>query len=323
VVQLKRFKKLATFAGTFSVALLIGYVMQYDDADASRYSAVEATSSRMVSPAEIDTSPLQQMSRLEPKVLSQRQSATDKVEAIRFDEGSVKLTALVSDRADMFLSSTSAYTNRIEQGDTETCPVELETKIDKWAMVTIAVKSPCRPDMAFEVQHSGLVVSGLTDNNGQSVLSLPAFEVSGSFTVTLEDGSFTSTSVFVPEANDFRRVVLQWADKPGTYMQFHDESAPRRGHFVSLGIDTGASNRFAEVYTLPAASEFAVGLQDLTVQAEVTQATCAGQFLAERMHVLPGEETDRKDIRITLPSCDYAGTYLELKKVLGGQTLLP
>ncbi len=323
MVQLQRFKKIATFGGTFAFALLIGYVMQYGDADASRFSYDEDLSSRPTLPAQLDVSPLQRTSVLEPKVLAPVQLSANLSESIRFDAGSVKLTALVGNLEDTSLSPRSIFTGLNRHDDNPLCPIELSTEVSEEATVELVVSSHCRADMAFEVQHGELVVSGLTDATGRAAIAIPALEVNGSFLVTFEDGRHSSTSVVVPDAEQFQRVVLQWRGHPAKYIRVSEEAGDLVGSLLRLGEDTGTSKRFAEVYTLPASAHLPSALQSLSVQAEVTQRSCDTPFVASRLIVQPGQETSEKDIRITLPACEHAGTYLELKKVLGGQTLLP
>lgn len=324
MVQLQRLKKLGTVAATFGFALLIGFVMQYGDADASRFAASHTIASdRVVPAAGIDPSPLQPATVLDPKTVAPIQLSANLSETVRFDAGSVKLTALVGDEADSLLPDTSVYSGRANLEVDEACPIEMETVVAPEANVELTITSTCRADMAFEIHHSGLVVSGLTDDDGAVTLMLPALEVNSAYAVTFEDGWHSSTSLVVPEAANYNRVVLQWADRPAEYMRYDATGTTAVGSVIRLGLDTAASNRFAEIYTVPTSHRFADGLQNLAVQADVTQSSCGRDLVAERFFVMPDTEITKKDIRITLPNCDLAGTYLELKKVLGGQTLLP
>lgn len=322
VVQLQRLKKLATIAGTFAFALLIGFVMQYGDADASRFTVSDAADQFAATPAALDPSPLERTTILLPKTAASPQLSTNGAETVRFEPEQVKLTALVDDGGRALLGHRNIY-SVANHDDTPSCPIDISSAVGPDATVALDISSPCRADMAFVLHHNDLVITGLTDDDGIASLTMPAFEVNSTYGLTFADGTIATTSVAVPDAQGFNHVVLQWADLPGDYIRRRNDVTEPAGSILRLGQDTGGANRFAEIYTLAASQQFETGLQDLTLQAYVTPANCAQLFLAERFHVRADAETQRKDIQITLPTCDYAGTYLELKKVLGGQTLLP
>lgn len=305
---------------TFAFALSIGYVMQYDNAAASR--GVSPAESRSVLPAQVDTSPLQKATDFTPKLevpVVQRASDTDE-NILRVDPSSVKLTALVSESVVVSVPEEQAAD---KADDMPTCDILLSTAIAEDAMIALTVQSPCRTSKPFEVQHNGMVFSAVTDDLGQATLTVPALSVNASLFITFDDGAGATATAVVPEAEGVNRVVLQWNDLPTDLIQPAGVEASSLGTLQRLGTSGSAAPHFAEVYTFPASVPAGVGLQKLTVQAQVSDDTCGQSLIGQAFHVLQGRAPEFKDFQITLPGCEHVGTFLELKKVLGGQTLLP
>lgn len=322
VAHLRRLKKAGTVAGTFAFALLIGYVMQYGDADASRFSNTAAVDQDGRSPAQLDTSPLQLASVVAAKVPAPLQLSANRSETMRFDASSVKLTALVADAAETAHELGAGFDAASRHDDTPRCLVNLAIVPEAEAMMMVTVDSTCRPLAAFEIKHSGVLFSGKTDARGFAQMTLPALAADASVALMFEDGNMSTASAQVADAGEFHRIVFQWRGSAAEFIQTQSPSDPTGGRIDRFGTDIGENSHFAEVYTFPSSIRFAEGVNALTVRADVTDQSCGRRLLAERLHFVRGAEPERKDIRITLPSCDFAGTFLELKKVLGGQTLL-
>ncbi|MEL6641650.1 MAG: hypothetical protein AAFP98_10115 [Pseudomonadota bacterium] len=322
MAQFRRMKKMATAGATFAFALAIGYVMQYGDADASRFADGSGGQARTVLPAQVDTSPLLHAALMPPKldtpvVQRVRQEETD---VLRVDPSSVKLTALVSDS--VVLSATDE--TEIEKvSDTPACDINLSAATADDAQILLTVQSPCRGEQPFEVLHSGMVFSAATDAFGQASVTVPALHINASVFITFADSSGATVSAVVPEVENISRVVLQWDSVAAEMIQPVDVESASLGTLQRLGDATDNSARYAEVFTVPASLNAGESLRALTVQAPVSDATCGQTLKGQSFHVFGGAEPTFKDFQITLPGCEHVGTFLELKKVLGGQTLLP
>ncbi|MEL6570551.1 MAG: hypothetical protein AAFQ64_02760 [Pseudomonadota bacterium] len=307
-------------AATFAFALSIGYVMQYDSANASRGDSLSEL--RNILPAALDASPLEPVSDFAPKlesVVVQRAPEVDE-NVFRADPSSVKLTALVSESV---VISVPDEVVAEKSKDEPTCDILLSTAIADDATIVLTVQSPCRGSSPFEVQHNGMVFTAITDEFGQAGVSVPALGVNASLFVTFADGAGATATEVVPDAEQLNRVVLQWDALATDLLQPTDIEASSLGTLQRLGTAVGDDMHFAEVYTFPASVPAGEGLQNLSVHAQVSDGTCGKALTGQTFRVIQGAAAEFKDFQITLPGCEYVGTFLELKKVLGGQTLLP
>jgi hypothetical protein len=238
-------------------------------------------------------------------------------DSVRLGEESVKLTALVSEVAQSAIDEVAAITT---PQDAETCAIDLSVTPDDQAVVQLTVYSFCRAEMPFEISHHDLIITGVTDVQGRADLAIPALMADASFSILFEDGGVAESSVAVPGTIDFTRIVFQWTGAPAEFLR--KDASQAIGTLTQLGSATSTNSHFAEVFTFPASYPVAEGLRVLSVQAEVSEETCGRQLDAQTFRIQSDTDPALKDIRITLPGCEHVGTFLELKKVLGGQTLL-
>lgn len=323
MAHITRVKRLATIGVTFAVALTIGYVMQYGDADASRVGAEGILPPEDFSIMARDPSPLVPTAFLAPKVPAEMRQVDTLERAVRLDPETVKLTALVAESASTSVFRTIDVTGSQKQVATPVCDVAIESDVGQDASILLTVSSPCRVSTSFEVHHDGMVFTAATDSGGVATVTVPALSVNALIYVNFEDGGGAAVSAVVPDADTFNRVVLQWQGAPSEFIQVAAVEPAVDGHLRRFGFKTGDASRFAEVYTFPASYSVGQGLKDLSVAATVSDESCGEELTAQSFNVFPGADVDVKDIRITLPACEQVGTFLELKKVLGGQTLLP
>lgn len=323
MARVSRVKRLVTVGATFASALSIGFVMQYADADAARYAENAPRFAQVVQLQGVDVSPLRPASEFLPKLETPVVQQDDQHEVLRIEPGSVKLTALVAEAAQAATPSKINLTGLGEAPSIAQCPVNVIAVPEPNAAVRLIVQSICRPSASFNVHHSGMVFSERTDDMGRAVLKLPALTEEASVFVTFADGGSAASTTQVPDAGDFKHVVLQWEGLPGAYTQVLETSESAIGQLDRLGANTGEAPNFAEVYSFPATYDIAEGLRDLSVRLDVTNTNCNRDLIAQSFHVHSGANLSLKDIRITLPDCEQVGAFLELKKVLGEPTLLP
>lgn len=317
--RLTRVKKATTIASTFAIALSIGFIMQYGDADAARYNAnlpVEIRDPVLL----VDYSPLVTADSftLKPEAPAAQRLAT--TANLPIDPDSVKLIALVEDVDDVDGQSLFAQT-QISTSVSKDCEILAVTAPNATGSVIVTVVSECRSDMPFTVNHSGLSFSAQADAAGTAIMTVPALSEDATFFITFEDGKSLAASTYAPQAQQYNRVVFQWEGHDGGYLQSNGPEGAQvmLDHF---GDDIGEIPRFAEVYSFPADTDIATGMRDINIVAHVTDKNCGQDLIAESFSVFPGiVDLAFKDIRITLPSCEEIGATLELKKVLGEQTL--
>ena len=323
MTHVTRIKRLATIGVTFAIALTIGYVMQYGDADASRFTAEGILPQDDHSIMARDPSPLVPTAVLAPKVPTEMRQVDTLERAVRVAPESLKLTALVAETSNSSMFRRIDVTNSSKQAAAPVCDVAVASKVGEDASILLTVDSPCRASTPFEVHHDGMVFTAATDAGGSATVTVPALSVNALIYVNFEDGGGAAVSAVVPDADDFNRVVLQWQGAASEFIQVAAAEPAVAGQLRRFGFKTGDASRFAEVYTFPAVYSVGQGLEDLTVSASVSDDSCGQELTAQSFNVFPGADVDVKDIRITLPACEQVGTFLELKKVLGGQTLLP
>ena len=311
-----RMKRAATISSTFAFALGIGFVMQNGDASAARYATDDP--SLVHKPVMIiDYSPLREMTefRLKPEPNTNHPASS-----IAIDPDSVKLVALVEDIAVEDDGALFAQT-RPSPAEKVACDILAAAVPDTTGAVTVTILSECRSNAAFTVNHSGVTFSGKTDDNGMSILTVPAMSAEATFFISFEDGKSLVTSTYAPTAENYNRVVFQWEGHPGTYLQeTADISAFAR--VDRLGADVGEIPRYAEIYSFPVKVGFPDGIDDIDIVATVTDDNCGQDLIAQSFTIFPGlVDLQFKDIRITLSPCDHIGDTISLNKILGEQTL--
>lgn len=318
MARLTRTKKATTIASTFAIALGIGFIMQYGDANAARFTAQVGTD--IQKPALIvDYSPLSAMTEFarKPEAADYKFGTGANMAT---EAGSIKLVALVEEIRDADTAAFFAQSQpqAFRQND---CDVLAVTAPDHQGSVQMTVVSQCRTEMPFTVKHGGLSFTAQTDGSGTAILTVPAMSEDAIFVMTFDDGKSLSASTYAPQASLYNRVIFQWEGLEGDYLR---SNAPEGSAVMleRLGANTGKTPRFAQVYSFPADVSIVDGMRSIDLVAEVTSQNCGRDLNAESFTVFPsGVDGLFKNIRITLPACEEVGATLELKKVLGEQTL--
>jgi hypothetical protein len=316
--RLTRIKKAMTIASTFSIALGIGFIMHYGDANAARFTAQLGTDIRKPVLI-IDYSPLTAMTvfALKPEAAAY-QFGTRTHEAN--ESGRIKLVALAEEFRDADTAALFAQTQP-QAFRLSDCDILATAAPHHEGSVLMTIVSECRTGMPFTVKHGGLSFSAQADESGTAILTVPAMSEDVRFVITFEDGKSLAASTFAPQAALYNRVVFQWKGLEGDFLR----SNALEGSAVMLdwlGENVGKTPRFAQVYSFPVNVSIADGLRGIDVVADVTSQNCGQDLIAESFTVFhAGIDRLFKDIHITLPICEEVGATLELKKVLGEQKL--
>lgn len=317
MARISRVKKATTIASTFAIALGIGFVMQYGDANAARFASDEPTPVRKPVLI-IDYAPLREMTdfHLKPEPKDRAHQSTD----LAVDPDAIKLVALVGDvtnDSDGALFSQS-QPRAAQPAD---CDVVAVTAPDVRGAVALTIMSECRANAPFSVNHSGIMFSAQTDDKGMALLSVPAMAADATFFITFEDGKSLATTTYAPNAERYNRVVFQWEGHEGAYIKETDTISDL-ATVDRIGADVGEIPRFAEIYSFPADLNLTDGLDGIDLVADVTERNCDQDLIAESFTIFPGViDLKFKDIRITLPDCHALGETIALNKILGEQTL--
>jgi hypothetical protein len=313
---MSRLKTIKTVASTLTIALAVGFIMQYDESGQSSTRAETGISSSsaprtlmMATTAQgeavfgvpnVVTSPLGHA------VNMQRVVAVDVVytELDVPELGTILATPIPG------------------------CETALTAKRQAAAIVELNVSAPCFESAEFTVHHEEMVFSAMTDRDGNAVVMVPALVTDAAIEVAFSNVVQASVEVFVPELRRYDRAVLQWQSADNMRLHALEGGAQigDPGHVWSASIHTAEDTREglhgfvvyvgaadadiphqAEVYTFPAGQMNRDGGVDLQVGVGVTEANCAREVDATTIQTNAGGRLVTADIVAQMPSCDAIG----------------
>ncbi len=244
MARLKTNKQVITAAATFSVALGIGFVMQYGDAVASRLGAdapVAGPESRIepeavVIPAvatvglsttlEMPTTTLPKFEQVDYAAnLDEVETPAMSVESFALAVSAVMpvVAAVVPDATgaaavteasaidattiEPVMTPPAAATDTVA---TDECTAILTATPDELAMVNLSLENACRPAAVVSIHHEGMMFNAITDEDGKLRVSVPALTEEAFFIVAYDDGEGAVAITGVPSLSDYDRAVLQW-----------------------------------------------------------------------------------------------------------------
>lgn len=257
-------KKIGMAAGTFSVALGIGFVMQNGDALASRFGSED-----VAGPAPFAATPDTPVQLVQAN-LSADVPAVD-AEAV-VTAADIELPTAEADALQVAVSDVALIAPSLEQPapiaevavavpddarvpDTQQAPVQLASidaevlpQIDEAparetvtvdvdcvptmmatpaaaAMVNVALVAPCHTDTAFTVHHQGMMFTAKTDEDGTSNLTVPALAQTAVIIVAFANGDGAVATADVPEFAMYDRAVLQWQGSADVMLSAYEDGA--------------------------------------------------------------------------------------------------
>ena len=192
----------------------------------------------------------------------------------------------------------------------------------------LTLDAPCLPDARLTLHHNGLMFTVVTDAEGALTLRAPALTASAVFIAAFPNGEGAVAQATVPEAGARDRVALQWRGETGLHLHAFEgdarhgapghvwAGAPRApeadgGFLMRLGAPDMADARVAEVYTFPV--EPPSGGVALTIEAEVTEATCGRDIAADTLALRGGTAAPPREVAMFMPDCSAVGDFLVLK----------
>lgn len=313
---MSRFKTIKTVASTLTIAVAVGFVMQYGE-PAPGVGAAEAGPTYNKAPRtlmmstnekgqavfgvpDVVTTPLDHASNVQPVV------AVD----------------VVYTELDVPTLGTILATPVIG------CNTGLNAKRLPAAVIELTVIAPCFDDASFVVKHAGLAFSAVTDGDGNAIVNVPALVTDAAFSVLFENILQATTDIFVPELRQYDRAVLQWKNTNNMRLHAFEGGAQigDPGHVWSASVHTAQDTREgrhgfvaylgdaeadipyqAEVYTFPAGQMNRNVAVDLRLGISVSEANCAREVEAQTIQTNAGETLVTSEIVIEMPSCDQVG----------------
>ncbi|SEN10031.1 hypothetical protein SAMN04488003_10947 [Loktanella fryxellensis] len=334
-------RKAITATATFSVALGIGFVMQYGDALAARLGVDDP----VIDPAVPDTNPVAQVTtpQAATAVAEPRggravpdgivaagmplDMPTPRFDLVRFDAGMAGATT----------PSAPVPTASVAK----VCAPSLSAEAQDQAMVRLTLDAECHPSAPVTIHHRGMMFSVLTDAKGQLQVDVPALSRDAMFVADLGADTDLATVVRVPDADTVARAVLQWQGEDGVQLHALEFGADyddaghvwaanvgtvspagqAGGRLTVLGDSRVSDARLAEVYTFPD-GQIAVGdAVRLNVEVEITQRNCGRAVSAQSIRIAPGGDPVAVDLTMTMPDCDAVGEFIVLNNMFTDLTL--
>ncbi|MCW1951213.1 MAG: hypothetical protein KIH44_007590 [Octadecabacter sp.] len=356
---MSRIRQIGMAAGTFSVALGIGFVMQNGDALASRFGNEDAPAQ----PAPF-TDAVQQDAAIEAPLAEADEVAIDVVQsgviisetpeiskpeptvaAVVTLPGSAKVPAVQEAPVQLAAIETEVVPT-VETDATAIVEVDCVPVMDAVAgtvaSVTLTINAPCNLSSAFTIHHQGMMFTAMTDDTGAAEVSVPALAEVAVMIAAFDGGDGAVATATVPDFANYDRAVLQWQGDASVMLSayegdavFGDEShiyvrnpgdigrleTGTGGYLLRLGEDAIESALMAEVYTFPSGRIASEFDVVLVAEAEITTGNCGQELNAQSIQVSPTGQTAALDLTMIMPECDAVGDFLILQNMFEDLTL--
>ena len=240
-------KKIGMAAGTFSIALGIGFVMQNGNALASRFGTegveeptafvqdevpvVVTQASLAVTadgvPTVPDTSPVLDA----PVTISEIAVAVPKPDVAQDPQKLPIQLASIDPEALPEIENPAAVASDVilDVVPSETVELDCVPKMvavaGSAATVEIAVEAPCHTNTAFTIHHQGMMFSAMTDEQGTSELTFPALSDIAVLIAAFDHGDGAVATVTIPDFADYDRAVLQWQGETSVLLSAYENGA--------------------------------------------------------------------------------------------------
>lgn len=242
-----KIKQIAMAAGTFSMALGIGFVMQNGDALAARFGTDGAAPERTpfvsdeeaVQPAAFETATAdvlpapaaptptaEQLAVVEAPVVLNPEAPTgpavilpDAAQVTPEQEAPMQLATVEPEMVPDLSVPETAATPEIN------CVPEMVSVAGAGATVKIALSAPCHVETAFTVHHQGMMFTAMTDQDGLASVVVPALAEVAVVIAAFPDGDGGVATVTVPDVSNYDRAVLQWQGDTAVMLSAYEGDA--------------------------------------------------------------------------------------------------
>lgn len=311
-------RRYITAGGTLACALGIGYFMQAG-AQSPAAGVELASSPALEAPVEITQIELTSAEAVPPM------TAPEPV-------------ALPAAPVTLAVAEEAQRTNtlpREEVAPSFACDYVMQARAQAAAMVEVTLSAPCQPNTGFTLHHNGMMFTAVTNDHGESTLSVPALAEAAVFIAAFEDGQGAIATATVDTLALYDRLVVQWRGGDALHLHALEFGAEfgEAGHvWAGAGQDTTRALKGeggfltslgeremdqalrAEVYTFPTGASSRDGIVQLQVEAEVTDANCSRDFEAQSI-ATGANGLEVQDIVLAMPDCEGTGDFLVLKNL--------
>jgi hypothetical protein len=335
----RRYVRTAT---VLTIALATGHIMQNADAIAARFSggpeseAMDAAAAPMTLVADLAQPSPDANAGLPfpPGVADIAPSA--RMAPDFFDPDSVQLVSL--DTGNDAMPEAPALPQPQAGAD---CTPILTAMPAAGAMVALTLAAPCAPNAEVRIAHAGLEFKLHTDARGGLTQVVPAMALSALFSAVLADGTEAEARIEVPTLAGYDRIAVSWGG--GAAIELHafefgadygdpghvwrgnprsaSDAAANGGYLSVYGDPDALVPLMTEVYTFPAGQATRPGLVGLTLEAEVTPASCGHEIAAYAVTIEDGKAAPGVSISLVVPDCDAVGDFLVLNNLFPDLTV--
>ncbi len=324
---MSRIKSVLLAIVSLSLALAIGYVMQYEiGPTAPQLASEELVFSNVTATSSAAVGPLAGKHRTPEGIAPAAEMATETT-----PETIVPDVQTGTQEAEIVLAAVDTEaTGPLEPS----CIASMTADPTIGAMANIHLDAPCQANTPVTLHHGGMVFTEVTDTHGQLDLTIPALVQDAVFVAAFENGDGAVAQLNVQGISNVDRVVVQWQGETG--LQLHalefgasyfkvghvwaeSQGLPHRtdtGFLVRLGDPSQPNARLAEVYTYPTADSTQTGIVNMSVEAEVTDKNCGHEISAQTLQFHRGGELHTQDLSLALPDCAAIGQFLVLKNMV-------
>ncbi|WP_319825238.1 hypothetical protein [Thalassovita sp.] len=217
------------------------------------------------------------------------------------------------------------------------CGIQLIAEPTIAAMVNVELHAACLPETRVTLHHNGLMISELTDAQGELFVTLPALAETAVYMADLGGGQGATASVQVPSLRFYDRAVVQWQGSAGLHLHVMEFGAEfgaeghiwdeqtgslektirgEGGFLTIMGDPTLTESLQAQVYTFPSGTSARTGDIQLEIEAEVTAMNCGKDVNAQSIQLFHAGKLRVQELQLAMPECEAVGDYLVLKNVL-------
>lgn len=321
---------LKTIAITLSVALGVGFIMQYgQEASSGSDAQVDRADRKAVRTLMMSTNDQGQSVFGVPDVVTTPIAHFENVQAV------VAVDAVYTEFSVPQMGTILAT-------PIAGCATTLTAAPEDAAMVSLYLSAPCETDADFVLRHDAMAFTTRTDDDGNASMIVPALAVDATYSVLFDNVELARTTVNVPDVRIYDRVILQWN---GSYnLQLHaleagavigdpghvwsasvqtakDAVAGEQGFVVRLGTSNADLPRLAEVYTFPAGQGRSETPTVLQLGVAVTEANCGREVDTTTIQTNMGGPLTTRQLGAALPGCDAVGQVTMLRDKFDDITL--
>lgn len=295
-------KSYMTAAGTFAIALGVGFLMQSTDTAEKIYGGPE-------------TAPGTESSQTSPLNAQDGKAQGD--------------TGLAMDNVVALSATPEVLRPRMRPAGFQACTITALATPLGGAMVQLDVEAPCLSGERVQVAHADMSFSVQMPDDGRLTQVMPALHEQAVFLVSFGIKERAIAFTEIPELDGYARTVLQWRGDAGWALKAREfseaaidwssedrPSGDMSGHVVRLGDPSVGNPHVADVYTFPLGTSVRKGTIDLSIEAQVTAKNCGTQITGQTMELLPGSGIIRRDVALTMPDCAQVGEILVLNNVI-------